>query len=210
MPDYALKVTGSPRYEFINEFIEKKNQIKKSKDQKIVLIATVSEKEESMQLLKLSLEALKSQSDIKVIIKTHPMCNIKKEIEGYIAKNYNEISYEINDDYIINAIIKAHLLITSNSMVGLEALILGTNTVLYADPFKINISPLAESLEFKEKICYSDEQFVNEIRKALTTDEFKLNNDLIKKLISDFYYKLDGKANERILNFFEEIIVEKN
>ena len=210
IPCNSLKVTGSPRYDFINHFITKKNQIQKSKYLKNILIATVGEKEESMQLLKLSLEALKKRTDIKITIKTHPICNIKKEIENYILKYFNEISYEFNDDYIYESIIKADLLITTNSMTGLEALILGTNVVLYADPFKINLSPLAESLDLKEKICYSDVQFIDEIKKSLENGGSELSEDIINRLISDFYYKLDGNANKRILKLLEEIIDEKN
>lgn len=206
VPENSIKISGSPRYEFINQYIDKKSSIIKSRQNKTVLLATVCEREDTMQLVKLVLDAINGQPKIDLIIKTHPMCNIKNEIKTCISKDYKNICYEFNDDYIYETIIKVDLFITSNSMAGLEALILGTDVVLYGDPFKINISPLAESLEFKDKICYSDDEFVDAIKKAIDKKAEPPDPQKIKRLISNFYYKLDGRANERILKILEDII----
>ncbi len=206
VPENSIKISGSPRYEFINQYIDKKSSIIKSSQNKTVLLATVGEREDTMQLVKLVLEAISGQPKIDLIIKTHPMCNIKNEIKTCISNDYKNICYEFNDDYIYETIIKSDLLITSNSMTGLEALVLGTDIVLYGDPFKINISPLAESLEFKDKICYSDDGFIDAIKKAIDKKAEPHDPQKIKRLISNFYYKLDGRVNKRILKILEEII----
>ncbi|HNY13717.1 MAG TPA: hypothetical protein PKK26_19190, partial [Candidatus Wallbacteria bacterium] len=109
-------------------------------------------------------------------------------------------------DNIYELIVSNDVLITSNSMVGLEALVLGTDVVLYGDAFKINLSPLADSLEFRDRICYSNKKFKETIDKAMAGKLEKPSPAAINKLIEDNYYKLDGRSNERILKILEEMI----
>jgi len=202
-----LFVTGSPRYDFILKFL---NRTTRKKDGQFikVLIATVSDRDESLDILNSSLESLSSYKDASMTIKTHPMCDIGSEIAAIFnaSEKYKNIKYEIKKDNIYELIVSNDVLITSNSMVGLEALVLGTDVVLYGDAFKINLSPLADSLEFRDRICYSNKKFKETIDKAMAGKLEKPSPAAINKLIEDNYYKLDGRSNERILKILEEMI----
>ncbi len=202
-----FNVTGSPRYDFILDFF---NRAPKDRDGKFlkVLIATVSCLEESLDILKLSLESLSLYENISISIKMHPMRPIENEIISIFeaCEKYKNMKYEIKKDNIYDLIVNNDILITSNSMVGLEALVLGSGVVLYGDPFKINLSPLADSLEFRDRICYSNKKFKETVDKAVSGKLEKPSPEAVNKLIEDNYYKLDGRANERILKVLEGLI----
>ncbi len=208
-----LVICGTPRYNYMLKYIniaEKKINEKSSTAK--ILIASVGDYYESIEMISSCLEALCEEKSISITVKMHPMCDISAEINRIFNSNekFKKLKYEIKNDNIYDLIIKNDILITSNSMVGLEAIVLGSTVVLYGDAFKINLSPLADSLEFNNIICYSNEQFKNTIRNSLNGKVKKIGPELINKLIIENYYSLDGFANERILKTLEGIIVEKN
>ncbi len=205
-----LLITGSPRYDFMLKYL--KHLKNTNSDQKKVLIATVSDRQESIDMLELCLTTLSEHENVSITFKTHPMNDMSNEIARIMNSNdrFKKLNYRIRKDNIYELIVENDILITSNSMVGLEAIVLGSDVVLYGDAFKINLSPLADSLEFRNRICYSSEQFKNNINKTLSGKLEKPSSEIVNKLIEENYYKLDGLANWRILKALEDIIDECN
>jgi len=208
-----LIVTGTPRYDFILNYLNRprKRDLFRNGHSRI-LIAAAGEYNETIDMVNLCLEPLCGYDDIFLTIKMHPICDISGELSQMLNSRpeYKKLKYEIKKDNIYDLIIENDILITSNSMVGLEALVLGSGVVLYGNPFKINLSPLADSLEFRDRICYSNKKFKETIDKAVAGKLEKPSPEVINKLVEDHYHKLDGRANERILKVLEGMIDDGN
>jgi len=210
----SLHVTGSPRYDSNlkqpiatpTKYISK-NESHATK----VLIATVSEKEESRQILEAAKESFiwsfNEGLKFSVVVKMHPMCDISDIFDELFTKNPFDFEIALSRNNIYNLLHSSDFVITSNSMTGLEALILGKQVALFGDPTKINLSPLASSLEFSRIICYSKKQFTRYITNILkgNSEITEPGKDFVEKLIEEHYFRLDGKSNERILKLLEEI-----
>lgn len=202
----TLHVTGSPRYEFMAGMLNR-NAPRSGKTR--ILIATVSERNDSRNILEFSSEALEGSGldggGIETVVKMHPMCDVSDMVEDLRLKSSGRFSYRLSHDSIYGLISDSDVVITSNSMTGLEALVMGAAVVLLGDPARINLSPLTGSLEFGRIICYSKKCFTDRVGRVIRGERDAFNGDEIRKLVEKNYFSLDKKANERIVKLLEEI-----
>jgi len=124
VPDMSKYIpSGRPHfYDLHNNWVSNKSET----DEMIITVATqpISNKHEFIQEIVNAAE--KVQKDIKIEIKIHPG-EEKKEYEKYM--NYNNEKITVVDDKLFQRISRSDLVITRNSNVGLEAMIVGTPCV---------------------------------------------------------------------------------
>jgi hypothetical protein len=209
-PKNSVKAIGQPRYDKLVYYQNKKviaNFLKKhnlSSDKKLFLLATQPVEEKvRRELFKNTIEIFKSLKDIQLIIKPHPAeTNLdfyKKTLQN---TNSNAILLEGKDD-TFEAIASSDYFATMTSTVALEAM-------MFKKPlFIFNFSNYGGASDWVKQGAAIKISSVEQGKETLK--RYLNNSQEIKTLLknqSTFlkknYYKLDGKATERLYNLIKQ------
>lgn len=215
-PD-KLAITGSPKYDRLyfknlsasKELVYKKLRLRAGDDfavlatQPIVKFSSHRTDDENEVLIRSVLSAIRGIPDLKLVIKLHPF-------EDYLMykKLLKEIGASgailIRDVDIFSLIRESAFLITVNSTVGLEAMILEKPVIT------INLSKREDLLPFAKKGAalgvYRQEDIAPAIERILK--DRQLNKQLQikqKEVVSRYIYQLDGRSSERVVDLINNM-----
>ena len=205
--DANVKVTGSPRYDYLAEAgkIYSKDRIHKhfnTTGEKLVSVTTqpfhiFSERE---QWLRAVASASKQLGNAFFVVKPHPAENPAMHEE--ICKKYGGANIAVSTDVDTNELIYASdMMITSHSTTGLESLILGTplmtlNLTGMADPMPYASSGAAVGV-------YNEEDIAPAIKSMLDGKFPPRMDECIKQYIREYAYMVDGKASKRVVSIID-------
>lgn len=215
-----LVVTGSSLHDnvSIKKISDRKGEelfekLKLDKNKKTIMLASQAFEglwgEKTIEeIIELLVTSLKDSADKQLIIKLHPREEDKmpkKIVERYNAKNVAITKKEFNIDDIINI---SDVMITINSTCIYDAILLNKPVIT------VNLIKLPEKAGYVESgACigvYKKEDFENALNKALDKKFGKKLAIGRRRFIKEHFYKVDGKAGERIARLINKMIREKN
>ncbi|MDY6843278.1 MAG: CDP-glycerol glycerophosphotransferase family protein [Thermodesulfobacteriota bacterium] len=150
-------------------------------------------------------ESVSRMEDTQLVVKPHPN-NDRIDLHHKVLKKRASLNVHIvsNKSDVNELIIVCDVLITRHSTTGLDALILGKELVV------VNLANKADSIPYVEYGAalgaYKKEDVFPVISKIF--DE-KIKYELIEgreRFISDFAYRRNGKAAQRIIDLIEELL----
>ncbi|MFH1202758.1 MAG: UDP-N-acetylglucosamine 2-epimerase [Candidatus Omnitrophota bacterium] len=211
-PTNKLAITGSPKYDRIyskSQESERKIIYKKlglDPKKKFIILATQpitkfssyrTEDENEVLLRSVIASIKKIPNNIKLVVKLHPFEDYS--IYERLIKKIGSENFILVRDIDIFALIRASiLLMTVNSTVGLEAMILDKPLIT------INLTKRKDALPFAERGAalgvYKAEDIAPAIEGLL--ENAKLKEELVsnrKKLVAYYAGKLDGCSSQRIV-----------
>jgi len=204
VPEEKLFITGQPRYDDLyNRKIElkKKWQNKRNlKDKYKFLLATNPiGKELNTELIKIVAQGFPKSQDYKLIIKLHPGKSDYEFFNNAIKKlNFSNACITREEDLYL-LLFHSDAVITSNSTVGIEALILEKPLII------ISLKNLEAQIPYEEYKCALIVKDAEELKKAIKVVMTDANlraklKDNSKKFLEDYLYKINGKSTERVLS----------
>jgi hypothetical protein len=176
-------------------------------DSVIVLVLPSIFREESIDLVESLAQVVAGLSKrFALFFKCHYHCRIEDRIKSLFSPHNNELVWGILsvDGPLYDYIRAADVVITGGTTVAVEVLALGRLPVVYRCPTLLNLSPLmdypgcARFVSSPEDIVRILEQAANE--KVSSKAFLSIRNDTIEKL----FYRLDGKADERLVSFLQD------
>jgi len=195
-----LITVGQPRYDVLywmkNNFdkIELKKKLGIPLDKKIIFLATqpIPGNEKITHEVMRSIEGNK---EVFLIVKTHPR---EYNLDFYYdyAKKF-KVDFKLFKGDLYESLFCSDLLITKNSTVALEAMILDIPVIT------TNLTGLPDIFPFSKFNCtlqIDDSSFYKDSILGLLF-QIKKRESLLKKqknFLSDYVYKIDGKTSERI------------
>lgn len=208
-------ITGSP---FYDEIVKHKARVKRKADGVSVCLLTTQlvesklmKKEEYFCLIRKTIKQLSEVNEIKkIVIKLHPAEKYRKEYES-IIKSLNLKNVEINQSStkaeLYSVMANSDLIIGFGSTALLEGLMLGKDAI-HLDPFL----KTPEFYTFREGcVCTRDlENLRILVRKILADKEVKkVLKRKRERYLRRCFYKIDGKAHERIAEVIEKILQKR-
>ena len=200
-----IDITGDPRYDKLSEVTKNfdRNTICQhlglNANKEIILFAPSTDYSSGEKKIfsEIFFRAAKKAGS-QIVVKLHP-----REKEKGVYENESKIVGRrvIFTDYDISKLIYiSDAVVSTFSSVNLEAVLLGRPSIIL-DPFrlyrKINL--------FGAVYCACSEGDLNNIFKKIP-DKIKNRNISRKRFIHNLYYKLDGKACERIANVIKDMV----
>jgi hypothetical protein len=174
-----LKVNSAPAFRFQHVFeFERDSDIEKN----IILLALPMKVEEIQNIFNVISE-LNLDKKYRLIIKAHPVTNIKNTINSFAIKS--DILYEISELPLNKIFQSTRLLITTSSSVALEAVSCGIYVVIIGNRSGPTINRLSGYVDKKYwSICYS----ALEIMSILNKENSNVGIEIKK------YFQLINKA----------------
>lgn len=211
-----LVVTGQPRYDIITqgEFNKESiyNQLAIPDDKGIIVLATqwfVEDKtwkaKERTEFIISVVKAVKEFPDKQLVIKLHPIENVK---------DYEKILNEIDSNTILckdiniyGLIYASEILMTVSSTTALEAMILGKPVIIV--DFTNKPIPTIYAECGAAVGVYNEADLAPTIEKVLYSQKVQreLKNNR-KKFVYEHAYKIDGQASKRVVDLIKLMIEE--
>ena len=204
-----LTITGSPRYDridlFTNDCITKfRKNMGIEKSQHVLLFASqpcvpgaFTSKLKRNEMLKGIVSAATNCKNITLVIKPHPLENIK-ELQGLINKN-SKIVYITKDTDIRNLIQICDVFLTYTSNTTFDAIILNKPTINVSYP-NANIDTTFDK-SGATLVAKCDEELAKifeMIDKNKITEVFQPCAKYREDFIEKWFFQIDGKSTERI------------
>jgi UDP-N-acetylglucosamine 2-epimerase len=210
-PD-KLVITGQSKYDLIPKKIKKFNRKKLYNElgldsEKGIFVLTTQPfpHEENQKLLYAVLNAMKKYPDKQLVIKMHP----REVNKSFYQKIVNEMHVEnvtiTKNIDIIELLIGCEIMMTRSSNTALEAIILNKPVII------INLLNEPDFLSLVKKnaaveVCKSEDLPIM-IKEVLSNKKFRNKLNLHgKMLINHYFYKIDGRSSERIVNLIKRMI----
>lgn len=211
-----ISITGSPLFDEIAEFkLKKENKTEKT----ITLLPTalveyklVGRKEYFDYIRRYLTQVSKVKDVKKVIIKLHPDEKYRSEYES-IAKSLQLTNVKIlqkSGKKFLYAVLRDSDLLTSFGLTttDLEGLMLDKNVIIIDGLRKDPLAELAKKDKYREAATVIDknDDLTSTIMKILT--DRNLQRDLERKrrrYIATSFYRIDGKAHERVANLLTKL-----
>ncbi|MBW2990874.1 CDP-glycerol glycerophosphotransferase family protein [Candidatus Woesearchaeota archaeon] len=208
LPPQNLKITGSPKYDFLNKITaeEKQSIFKKygvKPDEKLITVIAWDWPGEE-EFLRGILNALKGMRAVYVIIKQHPEDSdankkyIKKMLEEYKVKG--NVTRDENTSSLICA---AELVITINSTVVNECILMDKKTILYEPKEDDWGRPwIKEGLTQPQVTSAKLEKAI----KSSFSKKKLFDRSLREKYINKYFFSDDGKASKRVVQEIKKML----
>jgi surface carbohydrate biosynthesis protein (TIGR04326 family) len=176
--DSTLNVITAPAFRFksVWDLVE----AHKTSNKKIVLVALPIAIKESIEILKLVINAIKigKYDDVEFQIKSHPVLdtNKLKSKFGNLPNNFEFIEGNFKD-----CVVKAKIMIGNTSSTCLETLAIGIPVIIIGSQSGLTQNPIPENVN-KDiwRICYTPEELSNAINHFLSISEEE--RDILKKI----------------------------
>lgn len=139
-------------------------------------------------------------SDWQIVLCPHPIADVS-EIKGYLEQEVPNISIDILAKGIVYEVLsKSDLVVAANSTIAIEARVLGVNSI------RLRVPWLMSQFDHDERI----ESFSNRLLFQDWLKHFDPNNQNINnaEIVSDYFYKNDDHASERLWKFLQMKRVE--
>ncbi len=204
-----IAVTGQPRLDIVskNKKIDlKKHYYKKFKireGKKLVVFASQPRKGEWKLTFSAVIKALKQMENAVLIVKLHP----KEEPSPY-EKILQELKYRAiisKDIDLYEIILCSDLVIAMQSTAILEALALERPVIQLNLMEKYDV--FGKGAKKVIKLVDKEHQLVNAIKASLYDKPYIRDfRKKVKKFISEYFYKIDGKSTERFIKVLEGML----
>jgi hypothetical protein len=211
-------VTGSPFFDKIAKW--KKMKIKKAKNtitlltQPLVEDKYTDEKEYFDYLRKFLAQINDVENVSKIIVKLHPRETHKSRYES-IAKSLGlrntNITQELGKDALYSILSDSDLLISYGSTTDIEGLMLDKDVIVINGLAKGPLAELGKKDEYREVVLEIDknDNLTGMITKILTDEDLQEElRQKRRKYLADSFYKIDGKAHERVADLILRLIAE--
>jgi len=211
-----IKITGPLVFDNLSEYLKNGNKLKSTK-KKIILFATQAAVEKNMinkkdyfGNIKNYLKTLDKIRDISIVIKLHPaekyVGEYKKIIQSLNNKDVSIIQGKERSIYeLIN---KSDILVTFKTSVLFIAMALH-KPIIKIDLFDHHTIPSIDEKEASQAILQIGHKTdFSTILKKILFDEAIQKKILNKQdeFIKNYFYKMDGKAYERVFEYICQII----
>ena len=197
-----LVVVGQPRYDLLHwmrdnfDKVKLKDKLGIPQNKKVIFLATQpipGNEKITYEVMK----ALEGRKDIFLVVKTHPR---EYDLDFYYeyAKKFG-VDFKLFKSDLYETLFCSDLLITKNSTVALEAMILDIPSIT------TNLTGLPDIFPFAKFNCtlqLDDSKLYKDSILGLLFEE-KIRKVLLKKqntFLSKYVYKIDGKASQRIFD----------
>lgn len=205
-------VTGSPQFD---KYLNKKKITRKEK--KIVVITDcdsshnnafpeIITKKRLKEFFRIMYRVMKKFPEYTLVVKGRKdwdMNNLPLMIAR--QENFNNVEFIINADPI-KLLADVDMVIVNNTTMAFDALLLDKPVI------SIWFKDMERFRGYKDsktiKTTYNQKQFEQAIKECQI--QTKKDNLKRKKYLEGELYKLDGKSSERIVNFMDKLILEKN
>ena len=197
-----ILVRGSPKYESVlkksfkplkeikDHFTGKKHLISQEK-YRILLTTTTFRKESNLIILKAIVNVLKNLNNIQFIIKLHPKQDGR--LERKVLRELNQDAIIVKDVDILEIIKTADVLLTEESSVILDSMVVGTPIIC--------LDFINKGVSYSAKHVYNDEKFI-----IIIQDEQELYiklNELLNSPSKIKEYKKLMKKNLKSILYYE-------
>lgn len=202
----SLKITGQPRTDIIPKLLQANLQTVSQQylktNQKIVLFASQPQRDEKLryQAAYDLFRALKDM-DCLILLKPHPG-------EMHDENYYHEIARQAYcKNYIIDSNTDLYLLLANSDIVVTCFSTVGAEAIYFQKPLVI-IDPLKQDIQkYHEKGVAFQTTGKDSIQKTITkilTGKVKINNKAYSDFIKKYVSQIDGKVNDRIIEFITQ------
>lgn len=201
VPANKILVTGSPRLDTIHNKEFDTNAMRKkigpAKGEKVVVFAP--ELSADVSELKKAINAVKELGNTKLVLKLHPIADAK--LYQHLAGKNTVLMQNENIYEVLNA---SDAVIIKNSTTGLEAMLLGKPTIVFAK------SILSTELFASTKAVLRARN-QNELKEALkkVLNNGKARENLLRetaKFVEETSFKQDGKATQRVVKKIKSLV----
>jgi hypothetical protein len=212
-------VTGSP---FFDKIVEYRSKKEKPKTGKVITLITqplvedkyVGKREYFNYIQKFLIQIAKIKNIAHIIIKLHPREKYKSHYESIVKslglKNVS-VTQELGKDALYSILSKSDLLVSTGSTTDVEGIMLDKNVIVIDGLAKGPLAELAKKDKYREAAVVIDKNgdLTGVITKALTKKDLQM--ELMQKrrrYLVDSFYKIDGKAHERVTNLILRLIAK--
>lgn len=212
-PERTIIVTGSPRYDRIPLLKEKfrrsdfNKDLRIDSDRKIILWATGCSgfsDQKNMEDFDVFFGTIKKYPDMLLIVKPHPgdSENHIKMMQSVINQYQVDVRLFSKDQDIISIIPVSDLVVVHDSTVGMEAVAFGKPLVQF------NITGSPDQVDYVKRGMaagvYKKEQLGPTLKELLENPEKNARER--EAYISEYLYKVDGLATERVTGIIETML----
>lgn len=165
---------------------------------KVVLILLSSFMLDSIELLIITINAIKNRSE-RFLLKGHPDYTINDLLSKF---NYFKLppNIKIFEKNLSEGLLQADVVITSGSGSGIEAIVMGIPVIIVGKQLSLTLNPLSYVKEIVWKICYSSEEIVDSLDYFLNLDDFSRQNFVkIGEKIKEEYFTSPANIEMRQL-----------
>jgi len=212
-----IVVTGSPFFDKIAEYKSKKEKPKTENTITFLPTALVeyklAKKDEYFDYIWRYLTQVNKVKNVKkVIIKLHPDEKYKSEYESIVKslKLTNvEIIQKLGKEFLYTVLRDSDLLTSFGSTTDIEGLMLDKNVIVIDGLKKSPLAELAKKDKYREAVVVIDknDDLTNTITKVLNDGELQRKlKQKRREYLANSFYKIDGKAHERIANLIESLV----
>jgi UDP-N-acetylglucosamine 2-epimerase len=215
--DKNIVITGSPFFDKIADYRPKKSKPKVGKVVTLLPSAYVEYgyigKDEYFSFIrKFLVQASRVKNVGKVIIKMHPLERHKSTYESIVRslglKNV-EVVQRPEKEFLYSVLMDSDLLIGAGTTANIEGLMLDKNVMLVDGLAKGTQADLAKIAEYRKAAVVVDkgDDLTAAITKVLTDE--RVQRELAQKrqrYIANSFYKIDGKAHERVANLIKSLV----
>jgi hypothetical protein len=184
---------------------EMRNKIGLPVNGKVMLVATSSDRADSMTLLEALAEAMpRLPASPTLLFKSHYHCRIEGEIQKLFASIAPENVRVVDVDADLHTYLRASdAALVTNSTTGLEAIALDCPAIVFDNRAILNIGPLGDLRE-AALFAHTPEGLAEAIRAALDPATVNALRAAWPAALTRTFHALDGKAHTRFLEFLEK------
>jgi UDP-N-acetylglucosamine 2-epimerase len=210
-------ITGSPLFDKIAKY---KSKRKKHKTGKIITLITqplvedgyVGKREYFKYIQKFLAQIVKIKNVAQIIIKLHPREKYRSNYESIVKslglKNVI-ITQEPGKEALYTVLSKSDLVLSTGSTADIEGMMLDKNVIVVDGLAKGFLAELSKKDKYREAVYEINKN--DDLTDAIT--RILINRDLQKKLaqarrkyLAGSFYKIDGKAHERVATLILRLI----
>jgi len=202
-PQERCFLTGSPRFDKLADLQIKDIKAKLPANKKIVIIATSNLIKDTEKIIQIVAEVINNRDDCFFIFKPHPNWEINKMVD-----KINADRYVISNEDIHQLILMASVLITSYSTTADEAIALGCPAVSIDTGVLVNMSSFTV---IEAAPTVTDPFGLNAALDMIFyhPEKFEKYKNKWPELIAATFYKIDGKAQERVVQAIKQCLAKK-
>jgi hypothetical protein len=213
-----LRIVGAPHFDqYINRTVRQREAIRTAlrekhgikNGQKVVLLAlphSAAVSGDMRELIQTVVDYIRTHPELFLIIRFHPFeLHLGQTLLAGLQKD-GDVAWD-NESDLFNLIELMDLCLLQQSTVGSEILAMGKPIVEinYSDNKNLDTSYYREGVA--DLIGRPEE--LARINDILFNGRSVISKDILRKHLEDYFYKLDGKANERIYQDVQVLFLER-
>ncbi|MDO8603553.1 MAG: CDP-glycerol glycerophosphotransferase family protein [Candidatus Omnitrophota bacterium] len=201
-PEERCFLTGSPRFDSLSVAKKEEIKLKLPLDKKIILVATTYSEEDTIEIVRIVSAAAKARNDSFFIFKAHSNCPLEPILLEYGFQNYSIVNGDVHQ-----LILSSDVLVTSYSTTADEAIALNCPSICIDTGVAVNMSTFFE-IE-AGPVVYNADELNSAIDMIFYHPEaFRRFKEKWPDLIEATFYKLDGKAHQRVLDMMKKFLLK--